>query len=271
MTPWWPAAKLGPAPVTVLSPPRRRLAGLAGFDAVVLGLAAFVLILAIVGPWIAPDSVRTSNINMSLHAPSGAHPFGTDDQGRDIFWRVVAGARYSVLSSIAIVAAFSLIGTLVAVVAALGGRIADEVLMRLTDAVMAIPTLILGLGFAAVMGPSLRSAIIALGATGWPVTARVLRSTIRETMVMPYIEGARVLGVSRRRLVLRHILPNSLVGAGPQPPSPEWGAMVNEGQGYIAHAWWATVFPGLAIVVATVAFALLGDVAQNRLSRGERR
>lgn len=273
---------------------RRRLARMPRFDAVVLTLAALILLVAIVGPWIAPGSITTSNIDNSLHGPTGAHLLGTDDQGRDIFWRVVAGARYSVLSSIAIVAGFSLIGTMVAAAAALGGRFVDEALMRITDAVLSIPTLVVGLGFAAVMGPSLRSAIIALGVTGWPVTARLLRSTIRETMAMPYVEGARVLGVSRRRLLFRHILPNSLdvllvkwgadigstilvisslsfVGAGPQPPSPEWGAMVNEGQGYIAHAWWATVFPGLAIVIATVTFALLGDVAQNHLSRGDRR
>ena len=154
--------------------------------------------------------------------------------------------------------------------------------------------MILGSASPPALGPSLKSAIIALSLVGWPVTARMLRSTIRDTTTMPYVEGARVLGVSKAHLLRRHILPNSLdvlvvkwaadigmtilvisslsfVGAGPQPPSAEWGAMVSEGQGYISSAWWATLFPGLAIAVATMAFALFGDVVQTRMSRGTQR
>ena len=273
----------------------RRRIGRGRISAVlVLGLVGLILLLAVFGPVVAPPSISTSDIASSLQAPSAHHWFGTDDQGRDVFWRVVAGTRESVLSALLIVACFSLIGTLVAALAALGGRITDEVLMRVTDAAMAIPTVIFGLGFAAALGPGLKSAIIALSVTGWPVTARMLRSAIRETSAMAFVEGARTLGVSRPLVMLRHVLPNSVdvlivkwaadigstiliisslsfVGVGPQPPSPEWGAMVTEGQGYLTSAWWATVWPGVAIAVSTMAFALLGDVLQSRLSDGGRR
>jgi peptide/nickel transport system permease protein len=270
---------------------RQRLVGHRVLDLVVVAIVLVALFCAVFGPLIAPESITTSDIHGALRPPSTGHWFGTDDQGRDVLWRVVAGARESILSSIVIVAAHSVIGTMIAAVASAGGHIVDETLMRITDSAMAIPTVIFGLGFAAALGPSLRSAIIALSLTGWPVTARLLRGIIRETTTMPYVEGARVLGVGRLDLLRRHILPNSLdvlivkwagdigstilvisslsfIGVGPQPPSPEWGAMVTEGQGYIATAWWATVCPGAAIAVATMAFALLGDIAQTRVSRG---
>jgi len=273
---------------------RKRLVGNRLLNRVVVAVVLIVLFCAVFGPLIAPKSITTSNIRDALRAPSLSHWFGTDDQGRDVFWRVVAGARESVLSAILIVAVYSVIGTIIASVASVGGRVVDETLMRITDAAMAIPTLIFGLGFAAALGPGLRSAIIALSVTGWPVTARLLRSIIQETSTMPYVEGARVLGVSRLDVLRRHVLPNSLdvlivkwaadigstilvisslsfVGVGSQPPSPEWGAMVTEGQGYIASAWWATLWPGIAIAIATVAFALLGDVVQTRLSQGKKR
>jgi peptide/nickel transport system permease protein len=272
---------------------RQRLAGQRLFNTVVVAAVAVILVLAVFGPIIAPGSITTSHIGNALAAPSAQHWFGTDDQGRDVFWRVVAGTRESVLSSLLIVAVYSAIGTLIAAVAAVGPRFIDETLMRFTDAAMAIPTVIFALGFAAALGPGLKSAIIALSITGWPVTARLLRGVIRETMTMPYVESARVLGVGRIALLRRHILPNSLdvlivkwaadigstvlvisslsfIGVGPQPPSPEWGAMVSEGQGYIATAWWATLWPGIAIAVTTMAFALFGDAVQSGLRRGRR-
>jgi peptide/nickel transport system permease protein len=272
---------------------RTKLVGSRMLNRVVIVVVFVVLFCAIFGPLIAPKSITVSNIRDALRAPSLHHWFGTDDQGRDVFWRVVAGARESVLSAIVIVAVYSVIGTLIASIASVGGRVVDETLMRITDAAMAIPTLIFGLGFAAALGPGLKSAIIALSVTGWPVTARLLRSIIQETSTMPYVEGARVLGVSRLDVLRRHVLPNSLdvlivkwaadigstilvisslsfVGVGSQPPSPEWGAMVTEGQGYISSAWWATLWPGIAIAVATMAFALLGDVVQTRLSQGRK-
>ena len=272
---------------------RARLGGGRWLDRIVIAVVVLAVLVAVFGPLIAPSAeTTTSNILAAMQAPSAHHWLGTDDQGRDIAWRIVAGARESLLSALLVVAGYSVIGAAVAAAAAFGGKVVDEVLMRLTDAVMAIPTIIFALGFTAALGVGLKSAIIALIITAWPVTARMLRGEIRQTLTMPYVAGARVLGMSRRRLLLKHILPNSLdalivkwggdvgstvlvitslsfIGAGPQPPSPEWGAMVSEGANYITSAWWMALFPGIAIAVVAVAFALLADVIQERLATGE--
>jgi peptide/nickel transport system permease protein len=272
---------------------RSKLGGGRWLDRMVITVVVLAVLVAVFGPLVAPSSqTTTSNILDTMQAPSAQHWLGTDDQGRDIAWRIVAGARESVLSALLVVAGYSVIGAAVATIAALGGKVVDEVLMRMTDAVMAIPTIIFALGFTAALGVGLKSAIIALIITAWPVTARMLRGEIRQTLAMPYVAGARVLGMSRRRLLFKHILPNSLdalivkwgadvgstvlvitslsfIGAGPQPPSPEWGAMVSEGASYITNAWWMALFPGLAIAVVAVAFALLADVIQERMATGE--
>ena len=272
---------------------RARLGGGRWLDRIVIAVVVLAILVAVFGPLIAPSAeTTTSNILAAMQAPSAHHWLGTDDQGRDIAWRIVAGARESLLSTLLVVAGYSVIGAVIAAAAAFGGKVVDEVLMRLTDAVMAIPTIIFALGFTAALGVGLKSAIIALIITAWPVTARMLRGEIRQTLTMPYVAGARVLGMSRRRLLFKHILPNSLdalivkwggdvgstvlvitslsfIGAGPQPPSPEWGAMVSEGASYITSAWWMALFPGIAIAVVAVAFALLADVIQERLATGE--
>jgi peptide/nickel transport system permease protein len=274
---------------------RAKLAGGPWLDRVVIAVVVLAVLVAVFGPLVAPSSqTTTSNILDAMRAPSAQHWLGTDDQGRDIAWRIVAGARESLLSALLVVAGYSVIGAAVATVAAFGGKVVDEVLMRLTDAVMAIPTIIFALGFTAALGVGLKSAIIALIITAWPVTARMLRGEIRQTLAMPYVAGARVLGMSSRRLLFKHILPNSLdalivkwggdvgstvlvitslsfIGAGPQPPSPEWGAMVSEGANYITSAWWMALFPGIAIAIVAVAFALLADVIQERVATGEGR
>ena len=271
---------------------RSRLGGGRRLDRIVVAVAVIVVLLAVFGPLIAPSGqTTTSDIAAAMQAPGAHHWLGTDDQGRDILWRIIAGARDSLLSAIAVVAGYSVIGAAIAAAAAFGGKLVDEILMRITDAVMAIPTIIFALGFAAALGPGLRSAIIALTITAWPVTARMLRGEIRQTLAMPYVAGARVLGISRRRLLFKHILPNSLdalivkwgadvgstvlvisslsfIGVGPQPPSPEWGAMVSEGASYIMTAWWMAAFPGIAIAVVAVTFALLADTVQERLAAG---
>jgi peptide/nickel transport system permease protein len=272
---------------------RGKLGGGQRLDRLVIAVVVIAVLVAVFGPLVAPSAeTTTSNILDAMRAPSAHHWLGTDDQGRDIAWRIVAGARESLLSALLVVAGYSLIGAAVAAVATFGGKVVDEVLMRLTDAVMAIPTIIFALGFTAALGVGLKSAIIALVITAWPVTARMLRGEIRQTLAMPYVAGARVLGMSRRRLLFRHVLPNSLdalvvkwggdvgstvlvitslsfIGAGPQPPSPEWGAMVSEGASYITSAWWMALFPGIAIAVVAVAFALLADVIQERMAAGE--
>ncbi|MGZ0148666.1 ABC transporter permease [Kribbella sp. WER1] len=256
------------------------------FDLVVLCVVVGLLLVALLGPLFAPD-VNESHILEALQPPSGAHWFGTDQQGRDVFWRLVAGARVTMPAAILVVCVYGTIGSLVAAVAAFGPRWLDEALMRLTDVVLAFPSLVFALAVAAGLGPSLRSTIIALAVTGWPLTARLLRGTIRETTALPFVEGATALGVSRLRLMRVHVLPNSLppllikwaadvgttilaigglsfIGAGAQPPSPEWGAMVSSAQGLVSSAWWAAFFPGLAIALTTTAFGLFGDLLHAR-------
>jgi peptide/nickel transport system permease protein len=271
------------------SPPRRVRNRATWTERLVIATLAIIGLAAVFGPIIAPGSVTNSNILDALAHPSASHWFGTDEQGRDVFWRVVAGARYSVLSSLLVVVGYSAIGLIVAVAASAGGRVVDQVLMRITDAGLALPTIVFALALATVLGPGLRSSVIALIFTGWPFTARLLRSVMRETMATPLVEGARVLGVSRWRLLWRHVLPNSLdvlvvkwsadvgnailtlsalsfIGVGAQPPSPEWGAMVNDAQNYISTAWWAALAPGLAIAITATCFGLLGDILQVRLN-----
>lgn len=256
---------------------------------VIVALAVIALAAAF-GPTLVPDSVTTSSdILHAFASPSRAHWFGTDEQGRDVLSRMLVGARTSVLSSFLVVAGFSAIGVGVAVLATVGGRFVDSVLMRVIDGALALPPIVFALALAAVLGYGLHSSIIALILTGWPLTARLLRGVMRQTMQSDYVEGAWILGVPRWQLITRHVLPNSLdvlivtwaaevgytilalsslsfIGVGAQPPSPEWGAMVNDAAGFIDREWWATFFPGAAIAVTVTTFALLGDILQVRFN-----
>jgi len=273
--------------VSMSTVPARRKARFSAYELGVFGVVAALLVLALVGPLIAPASIYTSDMVMTLMPPSATNWLGTDDQGRDIFWRLVAGAQLSLFSTILVVALYSTIGMIVATLATVGPRWVDELLMRITDIGMSLPGLVVALGIATVLGPSLQSGIIALAVTGWPMTARILRTTMRQTMEQPFVEGARVLGVSPLRLMLKHVLPNSIdvlivkwagdisftmlilaglsfIGVGAQPPSPEWGAMISGARSYMSIAWWAVAAPGAAIVINAVAFALLADILQVR-------
>lgn len=257
------------------------------YELTVFTIVAALVLLAAVGPFLAPGSIYTSNMLETLMPPSAGHWLGTDDQGRDIFWRLVAGSQLSLFATVLVVLLYSLIGISVATIATVGPRWLDELLMRITDIGLSLPGLVVALGIATVLGPSLQSGIIALALTGWPMTARILRTTMRQTMEQPFVEGARILGVSRTRLMLKHVLPNSIdvlivkwagdisftmlilaglsfIGVGAQPPSPEWGAMISGARGYMSIAWWAVATPGAAIVINAVAFALLADILQVR-------
>ncbi|GIM91591.1 ABC transporter permease [Paractinoplanes toevensis] len=249
--------------------------------------AVFVLI-ALVGPWIAPHDPYQVDLNQALLAPGAGHWLGTDSAGRDILSRLLAGARTTVLSSVVVTVGAAVVGIVVAAVAALGGRVVDEVVMRVCDIFLSIPGMILALGVAAALGPSLRSTIIALVVALWPAFARLVRAVLRETMASTYVESARTLGVPPGRLMLRHVLPNSLdslyvqaaldvsgvivlmsglsfLGVGAQPPSADWGAMVADGREYVTTAWWVATVPGLAITLTAVVFGLFGDALRVRL------
>jgi peptide/nickel transport system permease protein len=252
-------------------------------------LLTFILGLTIFGPLFVPSSANTSHILEALQAPSSHHWFGTDQQGRDVLARVVLGARASVSSAFLIVLGFSAIGVVVATLATAGGRRVDQFVMRIVDSVMSIPPIIFALGVAAALGPSLHSAIIAMTLTGWPYTARLLRGIMRQTAEMDFVESARVLGVSRSRLLIKHILPNSLdvmvvkwagdigntilvlgalsfVGVAAQPPSAEWGAAITGAKADLSTAWWPAFAPGAAIAITAITFGLLGDILQSRFN-----
>lgn len=257
-------------------------------DRVSFTLVLLLLVVAVVGPWLAPYDPYLAVPADAMLPPSPEHWMGTDDAGRDVLSRLLTGAGTTLLAALAVVLLTGIIGVIVASVAALSPRAVDEAIMRVCDIFMAIPAMVLALGIAAALGPSLGSVVLAMVIAMWPGTARLVRGILRETMGSSYVEAARVSGVSRVRTMFRHILPNSLdsvyvqtsmeisgaivlmaglayLGVGAPPPSADWGAMVAQGREYVATGWWASTFPGLAITIAAVAFGLLGDAIRVRL------
>lgn len=247
-----------------------------------LVVVVLVTVIAIAGPWLAPYDPFRVDHTRALLPPGGEHLLGTDAEGRDILSRVLTGARQTLLSTFVVVLVALLVGAVIGTVAGLARGWLDEILMRVTDIGLAYPAIILALGFAAAMGAGLQSVVIALCLTWWPGYARLVRSLVRETSGREFVESAKALGVSRRRLVFKHVLPNSLdtlyvqttldvaqvalvisglsfVGVGARPPSAEWGAMIAGGREYITTGWWIVTFPGLALALTALAFSLLGD------------
>lgn len=255
---------------------------------VLYGLVGALLLIAVIGPWVTPHDPFLVKYGDALQGPSGRHWLGTDGSGRDLLSRVLNGARPSIFGGVITVGLAGLIGVAVASVAALAGRIVDELIMRVCDVILSLPVLMTGIGVAVALGPSQKSAVIALTFASWPAFARLARAEIRRVMVLPHVEAARVLGVPRWRVLTRHVLPNALdtvyvkaamdvggavviisslsfVGAGAQPPSAEWGAMVEDGSRFLNTAWWVTGVPGLAILVTAACFSLAGDALRARL------
>ena len=249
-------------------------------------LAPVIVIIVIIGPFIAPHSATEVDFVSRLLPPSAAHPMGTDSAGRDVLSRVLHGGQYTLLAVLAVVVASVVIGLIIGTIAALSGGIVDTLLMRVSDVGIALPALMLALGFAAALGASLQSAVIAIIITWWPRYARLTRAIVRDTTVRDWVEAAREMGVSRWRLIRRHILPEltdsllvqitsdvaavtltisalSFIGVGALPPAPEWGAMISDGQSYLITAWWASMFPGLAVAVTGISFGFLGDWLAN--------
>ncbi len=263
----------------------KRRSPLAERVAIVVSIA--VVVLAVIGPAIAPHDPYLVDLGSALVPPGSEHWLGTDQNGRDVLSRILVGARETLGATAIVLVVTLIVGTVVGTLAALGGRVLDEVLMRITDIGLALPAIILALGFAVALGPGLQSAIIAVAATWWPGYARLVRSVVREVKDAEYVESARALGVGRWRLVTRHILPNSLdamyvqvtldvaavmlvisglsfVGVGAQVPSAEWGAQIAGAAENITVGWWSLVFPGLAIAVTAIAYNLLGDWVRVR-------
>ena len=223
-----------------------------------------------------------------FQGPSARHWFGTDDLGRDVFSRVVAGAKYSLIIAVVILAVAVSIGTLIGAVAGYAGGYVDEILMRVTDMFLAFPALILAIAISASLGPSLRNAVIALAAVYWPWYARLVRAQVLTIRSREFIEAARSSGASDRRVLLRHIMPNSVspviiqmtldigyailatsslsfIGLGAQPPTPEWGRLITDGRNFFRDAWWYISFPGIALSITVLGFNLIGDGLRDYL------
>ena len=257
-------------------------------------LVCAALLIALFAPAIAPfDPIAMAPANR-LAAPSLVHWFGTDDSGRDILSRILFGTRYSLLASLGILAMASAIGTIVGLTAGSLGGWVDEALMRLTDMFLAFPALVLAMGLAAALGPSLLNAMIATALVWWPWYARLVRGQTLQLKHEAFVEASRIAGGSAVHIAVEHILRNcltplivqmsldigyavltlaglSFIGLGAQPPTPEWGSMVSVGRDYFLDQWWMVTFPGFAIFVSVMAFNLLGDGLQEALSPRLRR
>lgn len=249
------------------------------------GLSLLIVLAGVLGPLLAPhpaDAYVATHPTQTLLQPSGLHPFGTDQLGRDVLTRVLYGARISPVIAFFVLLFSCLVGIPLGIVAGYFGGVIDDVLMRITDVFLAFPALLLALAFAAVLTPSIGNTTLAIALTWWPWYTRLIRGQAASVAGRQYVEAARALGVSHRRILLRHILPNSItplivqvsldvsaviltasalsfLGLGAQDPTPDWGLMVSQGQSYFTTQWWLVTFPGAAILLTAVAFNLLGD------------
>jgi peptide/nickel transport system permease protein len=250
--------------------------------------AALSLVIVLAGtlaPVLAPhpaDAYVATHPTQTLLQPSGLHPFGTDQLGRDLLTRVLFGARISPVIAFFVLLISCVVGIPLGLAAGYFGGVIDDVLMRITDVFLAFPALLLALAFAAVLTPSIGNTTLAIALTWWPWYTRLIRGQAASVAGRQYVEAARALGVSHRRILLRHVLPNSItplivqvsldvsaviltasalsfLGLGAQDPTPDWGLMVSQGQSYFTTQWWLVTFPGAAILLTAVAFNLLGD------------
>jgi peptide/nickel transport system permease protein len=256
---------------------RRNRAAAAGL--VILALLAVVALMA---AWIATQDPIAVAPRDRLQPPSAKYLMGTDTFGRDIFSRVVFGARVSLSLGIIAVGIGGAVGTAIGLVAGYYGGPVDQVATLLTDVMLAFPGILLALTISTALGPGLANAMLAVGIASIPQYMRVVRGSVLSVKVSSYVEAARALGCRSSRIMLRHILPNivapvivlasigigsailvgaaiSFLGLGSQPPAPEWGVMVSDGRSHLRTAWWTSVFPGLAIMLTVLATNMVGD------------
>ncbi len=254
------------------------------------GVAAVVIVLCagLLAPMIAPYDPNAINGLEALQGPSWSHLFGTDPLGRDVFSRVLYGARISPLVGLGAVAISAGAGVTIGLIAGYGSRFVDEAWMRGMDVLLAFPGLVLAIAIVAVLGPGLRNSLIAVGLAGIPYFARVVRSVVLVEREKEYVAAAQAYGQRKTGILLLEILPNiagpvivlatlsiagailttaalSFVGLGAQLPAAEWGLMLSEGRAYLAEQWWMATFPGIAIAVTVVGVNLLGDGLRDAL------
>lgn len=252
------------------------------------GVLAFLVVVAITAPVIAPyDPIEMAAQDM-LMPPGREHLFGTDNFGRDLFSRVIHGARISLMVGFLSVSIGAVTGMVLGLLSGYSGGWVDALIMRVMDALLAFPGILLSLSIMVVLGSDLKNVMIAVGISSVPRYTRVVRASVLTAKENLYVEAARAIGCSSMVIMFRHILPNvfapvvvlstlgiagaillsaglSYLGLGAQPPTPEWGLLLNSGRDYLAIAWWITTFPGIAIMVTVLAINMLGDGLRDAL------
>lgn len=261
------------------------------FGAAVVLLA---VVAALIGPWVVPFDPSSQELSLRLAEPSLHHPFGLDELGRDIFSRILSGARISLIVGVTVVGISTLVGVLLGSVAGYFGGWVDDVISRGIDVLMAFPGILLAIALVAVLGPSLRNVVLALSVIGWVGYARLVRGQVLRAREFEFVQAARALGASTWRILLRHVIPTtmpavivqatlgmagailaeaalSFLGLGVQPPTPSWGTMLNGGRLHLLDAPHLTVFPGAAIALLVLGFNFLGDGLRDVLDPKRRR
>ncbi len=262
-----------------------------------LAILLFILFIAIAAPLLVPfpeDSGGATHFMDRLLPPGPEHPFGTDKVGRDIFSRVLMGTGLALQVGVVIIVLATTIGVTVGGVAAYFGGSVDDLLMRITDIFLTVPALVLAIAFSAALGKGIINAMIGISLVWWPGFARLTRSLVLSLREEAFVEAAYGIGASHGRILFRHILPNAVspiiikmttdfgfavltaaalgfIGIGAQPPTPEWGAMIEDGRHYFPDEWWVATFPGMAIWLLVFSWNLLGDGLRDVLDPRARR
>ena len=252
-----------------------------------LGVLIFVVV-AIVGPILTSTSYLAIDIPNRTKPPSLTHPFGTDQFGRDLLARIVYGSRVSLIVGVVSTLIGTVAGVVIGAISGFLGGWVDEVIMRLMDIVLAFPQIVLAIALAAVLGPSLNNVILIVGLLQIPQFARVVRGSVLSIKTTDYVAAARIIGLAETRILVGHVLPNTLgpvlvlaslaipgsitseaalsfLGLGVQPPAPSWGNLLADGRQYMLQAPWLATFPGLAITLAVLAFNFVGDGVRDAL------
>lgn len=253
-----------------------------------LGIVLFFMIIAVFAPLLAPYGINEQELSIRNNPPSPEHWFGTDDFGRDIFSRVLYGARISLWVGLVSVSGSVIVGCFLGIIAGYYGRWVDTVISRIFDIMLAFPSILLAIAVVAVLGPSLQNALIAIAIINIPNFGRLIRSKVLSVKQEEYIMAARAVGMSDGRILFHHVLPNSLapiivqatlaiataiieaaalgfLGMGAQPPQAEWGKMLADSRQYIIQAPWTVLFPGVAIMLTVLGFNLMGDGLRDAL------
>jgi peptide/nickel transport system permease protein len=253
--------------------------------------AAIVIVTvlaAVFAPWIVPHDPVSQALALRLERPSAGHPFGLDELGRDIFSRVLAGARISLVVGLTVVGISSVVGVVLGSIAGYFGGWIDDLISRAIDVLLAFPGILLAIALVAVLGPSLANVVMALSVIGWVSYARLVRGQVLKARELEFVQAARALGANTTRILVRHVVPTampavmvqatlgmagailaeaslSFLGLGVQPPTPSWGTMLNGGRLHLLDAPHLTIFPGAAIAVLVLGFNFLGDGLRDAL------